>query len=125
MCTAQRLAGAKVLVAEDNALQAYDISCLLRAAGAEVVGPLKTAREALATAGSATLSCAVLDVVLRGESVFPVARALRERGISLVYVTGSADLDGLRKDWPEAQILSKPVPAELLLQAVCKALPRR
>jgi len=119
------LSGAKILIAEDNAIQAYDLSCLLKAAGAEVVGPLRTVTEALAVARSASLTCAVLDVVLRGEEVFPVAQALRERGIGVIYVTGSSDLPRLRRDWPETQVISKPASAGLLLQALCHAMPQQ
>jgi len=101
------LIGARILVAEDNAVLAFDLMTLLRDAGADVVGPAKTVADVLALAGTAAPSCAVLDVYLRGEPVFPAAKALKERGVRLVFYTGAADLDGLRREWPDARIISK------------------
>jgi CheY-like chemotaxis protein len=114
------LSGLRILIAEDNAIQAYDLSCLLRSAGAEVIGPVKTVADALALAQSAFLTCAVLEVILRGETIFAAARALKERGISIIWVTGSSDLEVLKRDWPEAQIISKPASTEFLLQSICE-----
>ncbi len=106
------------LVAEDNALLAFDLMTLLRDAGAEIVGPAKTVADVLALAETAALSCAVFDVYLRREPVFPAAKALKERGVRLVFYTGTADLDGLRREWPDARIISKPASPELLLKTI-------
>ena len=82
------LHGARILVAEDDAILAYDLQNLLRDAGAVILGPARTLADTLAFARSAELSCAVLDVNLRGEVVFPAARVLKERGVSIVFHTG-------------------------------------
>jgi AmiR/NasT family two-component response regulator len=44
------LRGVRILVAEDNALQALDLMALLKEAGAEIIGPAKTVAEVLALA---------------------------------------------------------------------------
>ncbi len=119
------LIGARILVAEDNALQAFDLMTLLKDAGAEIVGPAKTVADVLALAGTEALCCALLDVYLRREPVFPAAKALRERGVRLVFYTGGADLDSLRREWPDARIISKPASPDLLLNTIaagCHAL---
>ncbi len=115
------LSGARILIAEDNAIQAFDLKTSLEKAGAEVIGPARTVAEALALAESASLTCAVLDLILRGEPVFPAARLLRERGISIIYLTGRSDLAGLHSDWPQAQIITKPASIEFLVQAICRS----
>lgn len=111
------LAGARVLVAEDNAIQAFDLRLLLLNAGVEVIGPAKTVAEVLTVAKTANLNCALLDVVLRHEYVFPAARALSKQGIPIIFYTG-AFLESIKRDWPTAQVVAKPAPAELLLQAI-------
>ena len=114
------LSGLRILIAEDNAIQAYDLSCLLKSAGAEVIGPVKTVADALILAQSALLTCAVLEGILRGETIFAAAPALKERGISIIWVTASNDLEELKRDWPEAQIITKPASTEFLLQSICE-----
>ena len=112
------LRGSRILIAEDSAIQALDLKILLEDAGAEVVGPASSAKEAVALAGTASLTCAILDVVLRCEPVFRAAEVLNSNGIKIIFHTGSSDVQALRRDWPEAQIITKPAPADLLLQAV-------
>ncbi len=112
------LKGARILIAEDDAILALDLMTELQAAGAEVLGPARTLAQVLALAAAQALTCAVLDVNLRSETSFPAARLLQERRIGIVFYTGYDGLDALRRDWPDAQVLSKPASPELLLQTV-------
>ena len=60
----------------------------LRLMGADPLGPVPTVEGALHLITDASrLNAAILNVRLRGELSFPVAR----RGIPFVFVTGSAD----------------------------------
>jgi DNA-binding response OmpR family regulator len=115
------LRGARILVAEDDAILAFDIMDLLRKAGAEVLGPAATLADALALAGLAALSCAVLDVNLRHELVFPAAQRLKECGVPIIFHTSHSEPERLRQDWPGAVVLTKPAPHKLLIRAVCEA----
>jgi len=79
-----------VLVVEDEYLIAADLADVLKDAGADVIGPVASVREALElveTFGD-RLDGAVLDVNLREERVFPVAEALARRGIPYIFTTG-------------------------------------
>jgi DNA-binding response OmpR family regulator len=112
------LEGARILVAEDSALQARDLKILLEEAGAKVVGPAKTVAEVFALSGSARITCAVLDVMLGQEPVFQAARIFAGRGVAIIFHTGNAGLQELGRDWPNARVVSKPAPFERLLEAV-------
>ncbi len=112
------LKGARILIAEDDAILALDLMTVLQAAGAEVLGPARTLAETVALAASHALTCAVLDVNLRDETSLPAAQLLQKRHTGIVFYTGYDDLDALRRDWPGAQVLSKPASPELLRQAV-------
>lgn len=112
------LSGVRILIVEDDAILAFDMLCFLKGAGAETIGPASSLKRALALSQDEPLSCAVLDVRLRDEFVFPAARALREKHAGIVFYTGHADIDGLKRDWPEAQVLSKPSPSRSLLEAI-------
>jgi DNA-binding response OmpR family regulator len=120
----QPLRGTRILIAEDNAIQALELMNMLQDAGAEVLGPARTVAAVLAVARETTLTCAVLDLALGHELVLPAAQALRERSASIVFYTGYGNLDSLLRDWPGAHVLSKPVSRELLLRTVriaCRA----
>ena len=118
----QPLQGARILVAEDDAILAFDLGITLQRAGALVLGPTLTLAHTLAMAQTATLSAAVLDISLRDEEVFPAARELKARGVGIVFYTGYAAVDQLMRDWPDAQVLTKPTPARLLVEAVRRVL---
>ena len=118
----QPLQGARILIAEDNAILAFDLGIVLQKAGAEILGPTLTLSHALSLAQTTPMSAAVLDVSLRDEEVFPAAQALQGRGVGIVFYTGYAAVDQLRRDWPDAQVLTKPTPARVLVEAVRRAL---
>jgi len=115
------LQGARVLVAEDDAILAFDMMSFLRNAGAETLGPAANLKRAMALSQDELLSCGVLDVSLRDGLIFPAAQLLRDRCIGIVFYTGYAGIDDLRRDWPDAQILSKPAPSRFLISAVSAA----
>ena len=80
----------RVLVVEDEYMIAQDLARELEDVGAEVLGPVPSVADALAllVAEAVPPDAAILDVNLGGEMVFPVAEALRERGVPFVFVTG-------------------------------------
>ncbi len=118
------LAGARILLAEDNSIQALDLTLALKKARAEVVGPAKTLTEFLALTKTANLTCAVLDVMLGHEYVFPAARVLKEQGTPIVFYTGTF-VECIRRDWPDAQVVAKPASPELLVEAIRLVCARR
>jgi ActR/RegA family two-component response regulator len=112
------LKGATVLIAEDNALQAWDLKLLFKAQGAVVLGPVKSVTDALSIANTEQLNCAVLDVMLGQDNVFPVAQLLNKRGIGIVFYTGTGNISTLKQDYPNAQIMGKPASATDMIEAV-------
>jgi len=86
------LHGKRVLVVEDEALISMLLEDELLEAGAEVVGPACSVKEALELIDQATtdggLSAAVLDINLEGETVSPVADHLAALSVPFVFATG-------------------------------------
>jgi CheY-like chemotaxis protein len=79
----------RILVVEDDCLQAENLREELEALGAEVVGPVPSVADALALLAAGTpVDAAILDVNLGGETVFPVVEALQARTIPVVFATG-------------------------------------
>ena len=83
------LEGRRVLVIEDEYFIADDISRALTKLGAEVVGPAPDLEHATALLSSGErIDPAVLDINLHGELAYPLADALKARGIPVLFATG-------------------------------------
>jgi CheY-like chemotaxis protein len=78
----------RVLVVEDEVIVAMLIEDMLVDLGYDVVALSTRLDEALTFARTMPIDLAVLDVNLNGEMSFPVADALRARGIPFVFATG-------------------------------------
>jgi two-component system cell cycle sensor histidine kinase/response regulator CckA len=92
-------AAARVLVVEDEAIVAMDISARLRVLGYEVVGPASTGAAAVELAEHARPDLVLMDIMLRG-GMDGVEAALRIRegcGAPVVYLTAYADDSTLRR----------------------------
>jgi CheY-like chemotaxis protein len=104
------LAGARVLVVEDEVIVSMLIEDILLDAGATVVGPAARVAQALALVDGTDdgpLDAALLDVNLLNETTAPVAAALRERGVPFVFATGYG-ASGLPPGFEGAPVLQKP-----------------
>ena len=118
------LAGRRILVVEDEMMIAMLVEDMLTELGCSVVGPAHALAEALALAQSEPgLDAALLDVNLAGQPVFPVADALREKGVPAVFSTGYGDA-GLRDIDRGSPVLQKPFRAGDLARALGEALGR-
>ena len=89
------LTGLRVLVVEDEMMVAMLMEDMLADLGCIVVGPISRLDEAMESVSELELDCAVLDVNLGDQSVFPLADLLLERGIPYAFATGYGDA-GLR-----------------------------
>ena len=102
-----QLADLRVLVVEDEMMVSMLIEDMLTDLGCQVVGPASRLDEAMELAASSELDCAVLDVNLGGQPIFPLADVLRERGRPFAFATGYGDA-GLREVDRGTPVLQKP-----------------
>lgn len=103
----QLLAGKEVLIVEDRYLIATEIADEVHRLGGSVVGPARNLAEAADLAASSEIRLALLDVNLDGEMVFPLAEALADRGVPMIFLTGY-DTDVLPPSWRDCPVLAKP-----------------
>jgi PAS domain S-box-containing protein len=103
----------RVLLVEDEALVAMMIKETLAEFGFQVLGPISTASEALATARECHLDAAVLDINLGDGLVYTVAEILAKRGVPFVFVTGY-DADSVDSRFDGIPVLQKPIERESL-----------
>jgi CheY-like chemotaxis protein len=107
MTDAAKLAGLRVLVVEDEMMVSMLIEDMLTDLGCSVVGPASRLDEAIELAKVSELDCAVLDVNLGGQPIFPLADLLRERGKPFAFATGYGDA-GIRDVDRGTPVLQKP-----------------
>ena len=105
--SAPDLSGLRVLVVEDEMMVSMLIEDMLTDLGCIVVGPVARLDEAIALAESEQIDCAVLDVNLGGQPIFPLADILRAKGAPFAFATGYGDA-GLRDVDKGSLVLQKP-----------------
>ena len=115
------LEGRRVLVVEDEAVEALMLEDLLAQAGCIVIGPAGTIESALTLIEEKAIDCAVLDVKLVDGEAFPVADALATRGVPFVFAT-AYQASALGARYAEAPRIEKVYDRDELLDAVALIL---
>ncbi|CCD91854.1 putative response regulator receiver (CheY-like protein) [Bradyrhizobium sp. ORS 375] len=107
--SSQPFAGRSILIVEDEYFLADDLADEFRRRGAEVIGPMCDIDEAQALLRSGqSFDAALLDINVRSEMIFPVARILRERNIPFVFTTGY-DKASIRPEFADVPHWEKPI----------------
>ncbi len=115
------LRGRRVLVVEDEMMIAMLVEDMLADLGCVVVGPAHRLEDALEMVCVEPFDVALLDVNLAGQPVYPVADALRAKGVPAIFATGYADAE-LREIDRGSPVLQKPFRASELAIALNEAL---
>lgn len=77
-----------ILIVEDEPLIAMMLEDFIQSLGHEVSGNCDSVGTALKEIEQGEFDLAILDINLKGESVWPVASALRDKGTPFVLATG-------------------------------------
>ncbi len=96
-----------ILIVEDEPLIAMMLEDFLESMGHTVRGNCDNVDEALAQAERGGFDLAILDVNLKGESVWPVATALRDRGTPFVLASGG-HVEPPPPEFHDAPMIEKP-----------------
>jgi CheY-like chemotaxis protein len=103
------LSGRRVLVIEDEYFLADDIARALQELGARVVGPVGALEEAASLIeADVAIDAAVVDINLRSDMVFPLARTLRARKVPFVFTTGY-DRQSVDSEFHDIRLWEKPL----------------
>jgi len=113
--------GLRLLIVEDAVLLALELEAGLQDAGAEVVGCAAELDEGMAML-SLDIDAAVLDANLNGESVTPLAEALRARGTPFVFATGYGERGA--PEGFDAPVVRKPYNVNQIIRALAEAVGR-
>jgi PAS domain S-box-containing protein len=114
-----QLAGRRVLVVEDEPLVALDICAVLEEAGAVLVGPAGTVKDALRLIEGTSIDLALLDANLHGEPVNEIAAVLTRANVNFLFVTGYG-VESLPNGFGNAGVLTKPFSPAQLIEAASR-----
>ncbi len=116
------LTGFRVLLIEDEPLIATVVEDYLVDLGCVVVGVAGTLAHGLALASDKTLTIdgGMLDINLAGEQVFPIADALRGRGVPFVFASGYG-IQGLAPRYAGYPLIAKPFALDPLRAVIMSA----
>ena len=97
-----------ILLVEDNAIIALDMSQMLASFGCDTLGPAANVENALRLIEQSPPDAAMLDINLGTDRSWPIAYALRERSIPVILASGYAHSE-IESDFAAAPLLPKPV----------------
>ena len=101
------LAGCRVLVVEDEVLIGMVLEDILDMLGCTLTGSAATMDEAWRLVEAHEFDVAILDVNIGSDPVYPLADAVRERGVPVIFATGSLP-DSLPERFADCPVLEKP-----------------
>ena len=115
------LQGVRILLVEDEGLVAMLVEDMLAELGCEVAARADNIDVAIGEARKGGFECALLDMNLRGQEVFPVAEILREQGVPFAFLSGYGRA-GLPEKFRTTPVATKPFQIEELAVALSAAL---
>ena len=119
------LAGRRILIVEDEYHVAEEMAEAVRNAGGEVAGPVPSVAAALALIeDGASLDGAVLDIKIGEETAFPVAKALKARGVPVIFVTGYDDWF-IPQAFEDVPLFQKPADPENVVRIMFESSTKR
>jgi DNA-binding response OmpR family regulator len=110
-----------ILIVEDEPLIAMMLEDFLLSLGHEVRATCESVSEALKAVQAGDFDLAILDVNLKGESVWPVAAMLRERAIPFILASGG-HVDPPPAEFAGVPMIDKPYTIDRVTPALEAAL---
>jgi DNA-binding response OmpR family regulator len=124
--SADALVGMRVLVVEDDSFVASYVDCVIRAAGANVLGPFPVAREALASIVdyASGIHAAFLNFTLKDGDALTLAEELTRAMVPIIFSTGLTNVD-LPSRFSRCPVLARPFAACQVVDELVATLQRR
>ena len=116
------LAGAHILIVEDDFFTALELADEVEAAGGTVVGPYASVSVTLRALRTERVDAAILDANLADRDVTPVAAVLAARHLPFVIHSGVAVPPALALLQPELSVVMKPASPFRVMAALAEQL---
>ena len=83
------------------------------------LGAVTAALRGIKLAQDAAIDFAILDLNLNGERTYPIAEALRARGVPFIFATGYGS-GGVDEAWKSVRVLPKPFEPHQVAAAIAE-----
>lgn len=103
----------RIMLVEDEALVGMMMRDILVDLGYFVVGPFCSVAEARSALDGQTFDCAILDLNLSGEMVYPIASLLEARRIPFAFATGYGS-ESIDRRYGHIAVIQKPIAHDIL-----------
>ena len=113
-----------VLVVEDEFIIALDLSETVKDLGYSLEGPYADKENAFIAIDQKLPDCAILDVYTGDGEVFPLADALTDAGVPIIFHSGHVSPREVHVRYPEALACTKPCPPDHLIDLLTEAVQR-
>jgi DNA-binding NtrC family response regulator len=113
-----------VLVVEDEFIIALDLSETVQDLGYALEGPYADKENAFVAIDRQLPDCAILDVYTGDGEVFPLADALTEAGVQIIFHSGHVSPTEVHQRYPQALACTKPCPPDHLIDLLNEAVTR-
>jgi len=113
-----------VLVVEDEFIIALDLSETVKDLGYALEGPYADKENAFIAIDRKLPDCAILDVYTGDGEVFPLADALTDAGVPIIFHSGHVSPTEVNERYPEALACTKPCPPDHLIDLLSEAVAR-
>lgn len=123
--TSLRQVDPSILIVEDQMLIALDLEAMLEEEGITRVFAANSVQQGLQQIEASPPDLAVLDINLGANTSFPVADALRAKGIPFVFATGYGEGAERPDNLADVPIVRKPYSRETVTRALTQLLPKR
>ena len=111
-----------ILIVEDEPLIAMMLEDFLESLGHSIHATCDSVTDALEQVGKGGFDLAILDVNLGGQTAWPVASRLREKGIPFVIATGG-HVEPPPPEFAGVPVIEKPYTIDRVTPALDAALP--
>jgi len=111
-----------VLVVEDEFIIALDVSETVKDLGYALEGPYADKARAFHAIEDSLPDCAILDVFTADGEVYPLADALTEAGVPIIFHSGHVTPSEVRERYPEAWACAKPCSPDKLIDVLQEAV---
>ena len=116
------LAGASVMLVEDEAIVALAVNDSLTDLGFSVIGPFSRVSDACRALQDNKVDAAILDINLDGELVYSLAELLTARKIPFVFATGYG-AESIETRFEHIPVLQKPIEKDMLTRVFMRPAP--
>lgn len=114
-----------MLVVEDEFIIALDLSETVRDLGYALEGPFADQRSAFHAIAETMPDAAILDIFTGDGEVFPLADALTEAGVPIIFHSGHVAPGEMVARYPAATACAKPCPPDRIIDALQEAVEGR